>query len=313
MAIKNPGGFMQYGLLTRAPICCRYFLLAGILGLLMSKTAYALTLAELRAALPKNVMEWSLESKGHIYTPETIFDYINGGAEVYRAYRMRYCLSRRYLAAHGPVIVLDIFDMGSSQDAFGVFTHDLEGDALDLGQGARWRPGWLNFWKDRFFVSIYMEEENAAAEKAVKALGKQIDSIITSRGSRPQILAQLPPTGLKSDTIRYFHHPVILNYHFYLSDENILHLSSGCEAVLAGYRADQEDALLLLVDYRERKTSKTAYAGFRTHYIPDADQHGMALLENNKWSAVRIKNRMLVIVLESDSRRLAEYLVNAVK
>ncbi|MBW1836659.1 MAG: hypothetical protein JRF71_02165 [Deltaproteobacteria bacterium] len=279
----------------------------------MTLTSHAVTLEELRADLPKQFMGWISRAQDQIYNPQTIFSYIDGGAEVYRAYNMRQCLSRRYTNRDGRAIVIDLFDMGSSHDAFGVFTHDPEGDVINLGQDARFRPGWLNFWKDRFFVSIYMEEESAAAEKVVKELGKQVDSIITTRGPRPQILQQLPPQGLKSDSIRYLHHPIILNYHFYLSDENILNLSLHTDAVLAGYERDEGQALLLLVSYPEPEAAQNAHISFFKHYLPDADQNGIAFLENGKWSAALVKGRLLAIVLEADSRTLAKNLLKNVR
>jgi hypothetical protein len=45
----------------------------------------------------------------------------------------------------------------------------------------------------------------------------------------------------------------------------------------------------------------------------DADKNGMAMLENNKWCAAKVKDRLLMIVLEADSRQLAEGLLTAVK
>ena len=88
-----------------------------------------------------------------------------GMAEVYKAYNMRQCLSRRYIIDNGPDIVLDVFDMRTPGDAFGVFTHYTDGEPVQIGQSALYRPGWLSFWKHRFFVSIYMEEETGAAGK----------------------------------------------------------------------------------------------------------------------------------------------------
>ena len=108
-----------------------------------------------------------------IFNEKTIFSYIDGAAEVYKAYNFRQCLSRRYVLSDGPAIILDIFDMGSSEDAYGVFTHDLDGTKVNIGQDGRLRQGWLSFWKDRFFVSIYVEEESPAAEQAVKESGPQ--------------------------------------------------------------------------------------------------------------------------------------------
>jgi hypothetical protein len=279
----------------------------------MTKISHADTLDKLHAELPNQVMTWTAEEDDRIYNTETIFGYIDGGAEVYRAYNMRHCLSRRFTYGDGPAIVLDIFDMGSSGDAYGVFTHDPAGDVVDLGQDGRLRPGWLNFWKDRFFVSIYTEEETAPAIQAVKALGKMVDSLISTRGARPEILKLLPPEGLLSDNIHFLHHPMILNYHYYISDENLLHLSPETDAVLASYRSRAEQALILLVFYPEPGTAFRAHAGFLKNYLPDADKNGMAKLENNKWCAAKIKDRLLTIVLEADSRQFADRLLKAVK
>jgi hypothetical protein len=298
---------------TRHPFLCLSILILCLLEFPMTKNLHAVTLDKLHADLPKQVLVWSAETDDRIYNSETIFGYIDGGAEVYRAYNMRRCLSRRYTSANGPVIVLDLFDMGSSGDAYGVFTHDPEGDVVDLGQDGRLRPGWLNFWKDRFFVSIYTEEETALAIQAVKALGKMIDSLISTRGNRPKILKLLPPEGLKSDSVRYLHHPIILNYHYYMSDTNLLHLSSQTDAVLASYQRQAEQALILLVNYPEPDAAASAYTSFLKHYLGDADKNGMAMLENNKWCAAEVRDRLLMIVLEADSRQFADKLLKAVK
>ncbi len=258
-------------------------------------------------------MAWSKKTEDQIYTPQTIFGYINGGAEVYKAYNMRRCLSRRYTTPRGPAIVLDVFDMGTSEDAYGVFTHDPAGDVVELGQDGRLRPGWVNFWKDRFFVSIYSEEETTAAQKAVRTLGKQVDALITGRGNRPKIIERLPPEGLQTNSIRYLHHPVILNYHYYLSDENLLNLSARTDAVLAGYQRDDGQARILLVSYPETDAATRAYANFNRHYLADADENGLVLLENQKWSASKVYGRLLVVVLEADSRLLAESLLKSVE
>ncbi|MCK4986197.1 MAG: hypothetical protein KAS40_11790, partial [Desulfobacterales bacterium] len=169
----------------------------------MTKASHANTLKDLGARLPKQLRGWTAEPKDRLYDEKTIYSYIDGGAELYKAYNMRQCLSRRYTTANGPSIILDIFDMGTSNDAFGVFTHDTDGNVMDIGQDARFRSGWLSFWKHRYFVSIYMEEETVAAEKAIKALGREVAARIAKKGFRPRILQKLPPEGLVSGSIRY--------------------------------------------------------------------------------------------------------------
>jgi len=288
-------------------------LLIGGSELLMIQETYAGSLEDLQAALPVRIMDWKTGSDDRFYNNKTIFDYIDGAGEVYRAYNMRMCLSRRYTIPKGPAIVLDIFDMGSSEDAFGVFTHDQDGEAMDVGQGALYRPGWLSFWKDRLFVSIYAEEETPATENAVRELGKAVAKLITAHGPRPRILLRLPQAGLEPRSIRYLHDHLLLNYHFYLSDENILHLGSHTDAVLAGYQRGGENALFLLIMYPKAGKAEKALASFLRHYVPEANSGVVVQLEDGKWSVAALEDMLLAVVLESDSRQLAEELIKEAK
>ena len=284
-------------------------MLAGAVVMAMTAMPLAGTLAELQSKLPTRIAGWQTEAEDRTFDERTIFSYIDGAGEVYRAYNMKMCLSRRYIKEAATVIILDIFDMGSAADAYGVFTHDTDGEKIDIGQDGRLRPGWLSFWQNRFFVSIYLEEENPAAEKAIQELGRQVAAAAGNAGKRPPILKLLPANGLDIGTVRYLHHPIVLNYHYYLFDENILLLSPRTDATLAAYSRSSEKARLLLISYPETQTAKDALAGFREYYLPDADKSGVARLENGKWSAVHLHDRLLAVVLESDSRQLAKNLL----
>jgi hypothetical protein len=288
-------------------------LLIGGFSLMMMQKSYADPIQTLHAALPKQIQGWSAEPNDRFFDDETIFDYINGAGEVYRAYNMRKCLSRRYTSPNGPPIVLDIFDMQSSEDAFGVFTHDQDGEPVDVGQGGLYRSGWLSFWKDRFFVSIYMEEESAAAKRAVRVLAKEVASHIPQGGPKPRILSLLPQKGLQPRTISFLHHYIVLNYHFYLADENILNLGPDTKATLAEYKRGEENARLLLVQYPKRGEAEKAHRRFLKTYLPEASSTGPVLLENSKWSAAALRGKLLVIILEADGQGLAESLMKEIK
>ena len=77
------------------------------------------------------------------FDAETIFGYIDGAGEVYRSYNMKFLVSRRFHKDGKPDIVVDLFDMGSPEDAFGVFTHDLDGEDAGIGQGSNYKAGLL--------------------------------------------------------------------------------------------------------------------------------------------------------------------------
>ena len=75
-------------------------------------------------------------------------------------------------------------------------------------------------------------------------------------------MMQLPGAGLNSKSIRFLHHPVILNYHFYIADENILNLAPHTNAVLASYKREEGQALVLLVSYPDAEAAAEACARF---------------------------------------------------
>ena len=296
--------------LSKVPLCIALFTLTMVLGLMVPRTSYANSLESILTALPGQIGPWRAEPEDRFYDSRTIFEYIDGAGEVYRAYNMQGCLSRRFVSPEGPALVLDIFDMGTSEDAFGVFTHDRDGEPLDIGQDALYRAGWLSFWKGPFFVSVFAERETPETRKAVEELGAKVSSVIKKKGRRPELLLQLPSEGLQTRSIRYLHDDTVLNHHFYLSDENILFLDPLTHAVLAKYGRSKKQAFLLLVTYPDPKKAMQAFESFMKHYLPDADDSGMAKLEDGKWCGSRRKDRRLVIVLEADTRQLSEGLLH---
>jgi hypothetical protein len=288
------------------------FLLVALgLSFPMTSASDAGSLEDLQKALPEKAVPWTKAGEDQFFDGQTIFDYINGAGEVYRAYNMQRCLSRRYVAPESPAIILDLFEMASSHDAFGVFTHDPDGEDLSIGQGAVYRSGWLGFWKDRFFVSLYADEETDAAKQALKELASKTAALIKKEGQRPPILSRLPKKGLQPASVRYFHDHPVLNRHYFIATENILRLGGRTEAVLAMYQLKEGAAQVLLVNYPDAETAKEAHSAFLKHYLPDADASGLARLENKKWCGASVKGPFVAVVLEADSWEIARDLLGA--
>jgi hypothetical protein len=201
-------------------------------------------------AVASEIAGWQSSRSWESYDTESIYAYIDGHAEVYLAFGMRRCLSRRYTGPDGePDIVLDLFEQASPADAFGVFTHDREGEAVDIGQGGRVREGWLSFWKGRWFGSVYAEGVSEASAEAMRAIGAAAAVAITEVGERPPLLGELPRAGLDEDSVRFLHTQEILNTVVYLGYENPLRLEPDVDAVVGRYERDDGAGWLLLVEY----------------------------------------------------------------
>jgi len=260
----------------------------------------------LRNLLPREINGWEAKEKDALYDPQTIFDYIDGAGEVYRSYNFKQLLARRFSKRDQPDIVADLFEMASSKDAFGVFTHDLEGEDAGVGRGSTYKGGLLSFWKGRFFVSLYAEEETKDAKEALFALGKKVASSVEEKGEKPGIVSLLPEEALVEKSVHYFHNHMILNYHFYVSDENILLLDQETEAALGTYREENEKSYLLVVLYPDASKASQAFKNFLKIYMPDAKEMGLVQTEDGKWTAAKLKKNILVVLFNGRSANYAK-------
>ena len=259
---------------------------------------------KLSALIPPMIGPYVSEAD-QTFDAETIFEYIDGAGEVYRSYNMKLLVSRRFHKDGKPDIVVDLFDMGSPEDAFGVFTHDLDGEDAAIGQGSTYKAGLLSFWKDRYFGSVYAEEETAETKGLVFELGRRIAGAIPKEGPKPKLLSYLPAEGLVADRVCYFHNYSVLNYHFFVADGDVLLLEQTASAVLAPYMTAGGKSYLLVVGYPDEAKAARAYGSFAKNYMPDAEKSGIVRTEDRRWTASAKAGDTLIIVFNADSDQFA--------
>jgi hypothetical protein len=261
-------------------------------------TAMPQTVNDFAKILPDKVDRWSRVEPSATYAPATLSSYIDGGAELYLSYNFKGSLAVKYRDASENEIAVDIFDMGSSYDAFGVFAHTRETDTKDFGQGSEYAAGLLTFWKGRFYVSVLAYPETPASKNAVTALGKAIESGIKDDGPLPPILALLPTENLQPETVRYFHHYIWLNSFSFVSNENVLNIGSDTPATLAKYKTPGSSLFLLLVRYPDAPRAEAAAKQF-DEKILGGTKDGIKQTEGGRWSGLKRRGALLGIVLNA--------------
>ncbi|KPL04609.1 MAG: hypothetical protein AMJ90_00115 [candidate division Zixibacteria bacterium SM23_73_2] len=266
---------------------------------------------KMKDLVPTEIQGWKQQSKVEIYDRETIFDYINGAGEVYLSYDFQKLWVFRLVKSEKPNIVVEIFDMGLPEDAFGVFSHARESEEIGIGQGSEQRGGLLCFWKGNLFVCIFSEGQSSETKKAVLDLARKIEQRIKVTGEKPKLLACLPDEDLQQQSVRYFHLHTSLNYHYYLASENILNLNPRTEAVLGRYKLNQ--TYLLLVHYPDQNDADKAYSNFLNSYIPEAKDKGVAQIEKGKWVKAEKEGEFVIVVFDAPTEAYAQALIQAVR
>ena len=263
--------------------------------------------------LPDTVQGWKVTAKDQIYNRDNLYDYIDGGAELYLTYGFKKVINRIYVKSGQPDMVVDIFDMGNSQNAYGVFSHAREEEDTTFGQGSQYAAGLLLFWKDRYYISVLTFPETVKSKKAIFDLARKIETSITKEGPLPGILTLLPQQALVKESIRYFHHYAWLNSYYFVADRNILHIDEDTEALLAKYGEKKKRYLLLLVKYENDKDARYAYDDFAKYYLPELSKEPVVKIEDGTWTACRLEKKLLIIVFNAPVKDKALHLIEEVQ
>jgi hypothetical protein len=258
---------------------------------------------------------WKWDGKDTKYNSKTLFKYMDGAAELYLAYGFESLSVRRFEKQGQPPIIVELYEMASSDDAYGVFSFEHQDEAVGIGQGSEFGGGLLRFWRGKYFVSIYAEGQGTEVESGILKIGKAAANSIPSMGSEPKLVGYIPgkDLGLVDKSVRYLKSHVLLNQRFFIAHQNILNLNRKTEAVLAQYLQDKQKIQLLLIRYPDLKEAANAYQGFMKTYLPDAEGTDRSKTEDKRWTFARQRNEFVVIVFGAPSEVDAEALLKAIE
>ncbi len=263
--------------------------------------------------LPSKAGDWKWDGKEMKYNSKTLFGYMDGAAELYLAYGFENLTVRRFEKSGRPPIVVELYEMASSEDAYGVFSFEHQDEDVGIGQGSEFGGGLLRFWKGKYFASIYAEGEGTEVEPGILEMGRATANSIRSTGPEPKLAGFIPGKdfGLVDKSVRYLRSHVLLNQRFFIAHQNILNLSRRTEAVLAQYLRDKEKVQLLLIRYPDLKEAGDAYRDFMKVYLPEARGKDRSKTEDRKWTLARQRNEFVVIVFGASAEADAEALLKA--
>jgi hypothetical protein len=266
-------------------------------------------------SLSSEVGGWKWDEKEMRYNSKTLFEYIDGTAELYLAYGFQNLRVRRFEKSNQPPLIVELYEMASSEDAYGVFSFEHQDEAVGIGQGSEFGGGLLRFWKGKYFVSVYAEGEGAEVESGILKMGRAAANSIPTNGSEPKLVGYIPGKnlGLVDKSVRYLKSHVLLNQRFFVAHQNILNLSRRTEAVLAQYLRDKKKTQLLLIRYPDSKEAGDVYQNFMKAYLPDAQGKDRSKTEDGKWTFARQRNEFVIIVFGAPKETDAEALLKAIE
>lgn len=146
-------------------------------------------------------------------------------------------------------------------------------------------------------------------------IAKAIARSLGQEGQKPKLIHSLPEEGLSERSIRYFHLHQSLNYHYFVSHENILRLGEKTNAVLASYLYPQPQGktFLLLIRYPSQKLAGEAFRSFAKTYMPEASTSKTIKTENGRWAAAQSHQEYVMVLFDAPDKEKTEELIQATR
>lgn len=138
-----------------------------------------------------------------LYVGDDLFSLINGGAELYHEYGFVEVLAAKVIPAGKDPIKIEIYDMGSSEASWGIFSMTATGSAssLEIGGQARKGEGFLQFIKGKYMVYIYFGE---AEETETRRITNCIADNISESGEKPKLMKAVDTNIDYLEKVYYF-------------------------------------------------------------------------------------------------------------
>ncbi len=292
--------------------------------------------------LPKTTGSWTRPDSPRIVTSQNIFDYMDGAGELYIGYRYDHLEVYEYKSDSQDDILVELYYMETSDDAFGLLSLDWGGKPVSLSDADRkekrntisksiralYGEGLLRIWSDSLYARVMAYRDTPESREAVLSLGK----VITSNRKNPPepgLLKALSPRigsdwELRRDRVSFFRSYLVLNSIYYLSPQNILDLDNSTEAVTAPYENITESVhtkhpQFLLVKYEDPVKANKALIHFHDAFLPEhkhkiktdtsAKNPSVFKIEDG-WLAYQLSGKYLVIVFDCPDGRSAETIIH---
>lgn len=143
-----------------------------------------------------SVEGWEKPGEIDVYNPETLWDIINGAADVFMAYEFKEMFWGEYLNKEDNdiYIVMEIYRQGGSVHAFGVYSQERPGtpDLIDIGVQGYTAPGVLHFFVADCYVKIRSHDRSEETALAMEKMARHVSDLLDPDPEFPDIITMLP-------------------------------------------------------------------------------------------------------------------------
>lgn len=170
-----------------------------------------------------------------------------------------------------PLILLEIFDMGTPENAFGIYNfHTYPRMKFEwVGSKAMLSGGYLRFAKGKYFVQIEGYEFATGIRDGMIALAKAVAAQIKDPPPEPQMLALLPKNKMIHGSTKLFRSNWTLSQIYSTLPANVPQLTDTALGISAHYQNSPDSTnwmdaqIVFIIRFSDATTAESAYVRYR--------------------------------------------------
>lgn len=189
---------------------------------------------------------WAPTEAVRSYFPEDLFEYIDGAAESYLSYDFRELAVADFeRTGTNATMTLEIYDMGTAVNAFGIFGAERYPDnaAVGVGELGYFEGEALNFLAGRFYVKMLAFGLGEGTEPFLREAGLKVAAKIKAAGGLPALVLAFPKAGLVARSEKYI-------------KKNVMGYEFLRDGYVASYRAGEREIEGFFIDGRTEKEAE---------------------------------------------------------
>jgi len=145
---------------------------------------------------------WRLAGPAVTYTPDNLWDFIDGAAESYLAYSFVDLQVGEYVNPESVAVRAELYRHADPDNAFGIYSQERAPDCsfLDVGAQGYEGEGILNFFSGKYYVKLSTHQKGPAAAAGLRTIAGRIDAHLAEGSTLPAGVKGLPLEGKQPNT-----------------------------------------------------------------------------------------------------------------
>jgi hypothetical protein len=252
---------MQGTFMNRSDVSTSIIICAFVFTLLCTSVpVYAAADDAIRNALPPSECPkgWVMEDQVKYYTPDTLFEHINGEAELFFPYGFEALATAIYTNRANPqlAILADVYRMTSPLNAFGIYSNYRRprSESAAIGAEGFASPSQLMFYQDNYFVRLQASGTSELDKDVILACGRAVSQNLPAGAGHPKELELIGIPGVVPGSERYIAQS-LLGYAFFR------------RGVIADAALEGERVQVFVVPEDSRDAARKAFDQYRSYLI----------------------------------------------